>query len=123
MIIEALVALALSGPDPAAAAAPAAASPAAAPPAAASPAERAPSAVIGDEALKLARGGETVVVNNQTLSALLSGNVIGGDYTAGSVTISDQALSNFNGLGNLLINTGAQNALQAGMTLTINVNP
>jgi hypothetical protein len=118
MIIEALVALALSGANPPvdAATMPLAAG-------AEAPAEHARSGVIGDEALKLARGGETVVINDQTLSAVLSGNFIAGDYTAGSVTISDQALSNFNGLGNVLINTGAQNALQAGMSLTINVNP
>ena len=82
----------------------------------------APSSAIGDELLKQSRGGQTIIVNDQTLIGLVEGNSIG-DYTAGSVSISDQALSNFNGLGNLLINTGAQNSLQAGMSVTINVNP
>ena len=67
------------------------------------------------------RGGESVVVTNQTLVAITSGNVINGDYRAGDVSLSDFALSNFNGLGNLLINTGAQVSLQTGMNVTINV--
>lgn len=68
------------------------------------------------------RGGESVVVTNQTLTAITSGNVINGDYTAGNVSLSDSAFSNFNGLGNVLINTGAQVSLQTGMNVTINVN-
>ena len=63
-----------------------------------------------------------MVVTNQSLVAITSGNVINGDYAAGNVSISDNALSNFNGLGNLLINTGAQVSLQTGMNVTINVN-
>ena len=38
-----------------------------------------------------------------------------------SVSLSDNALSGFNGVGNVLINTGAQVSLQAGMNLTINI--
>lgn len=78
-------------------------------------------AVLSDEELKGFRGGESVVLTNQTLVAITSGNVINGDYSAGNVSLSDNALSNFNGLGNLLINTGAQVSLQTGMNVTINV--
>jgi hypothetical protein len=75
-----------------------------------------------DEAdLKELRGGETIMVANQTLTGITSGNVINGNYTAGNVSLSDHALSNFTGLGNLSINTGAMVSLQAGMNLTINV--
>lgn len=74
-----------------------------------------------DSQLADLRGGEALVVSNQTLTAITSGNVINGNYTAGNVSLSDQALSNFNGVGNLLINTGAQVSLQTGMNLTINV--
>jgi hypothetical protein len=77
---------------------------------------------LSDEALDQLRGGEAMVVTNQTLVAITSGNVINGNYAAGNVSISDYALSNFNGLGNLLINTGAQVSLQTGMNITINVN-
>ncbi|HVU29949.1 MAG TPA: hypothetical protein VHE36_06065 [Sphingomicrobium sp.] len=68
------------------------------------------------------RGGESVVVTNQTLTAMTSGNVINGNYSAGDVSLSDNAFSNFNGLGNVLINTGAQVSLQTGMNVTINVS-
>jgi len=68
------------------------------------------------------RGGEGLIVTNQTLTAITAGNVLNGDYIAGAVNISDNALSSFNGVGNLLINTGAQVSLQTGMNLTINVD-
>lgn len=68
------------------------------------------------------RGGEEIVVSDQNLNALTSGNLINGDNTAGNVSISDMAFSNFNGIGNILINTGSQNSLQTGMNLTINVD-
>jgi hypothetical protein len=71
--------------------------------------------------LGLLRGGQGIVVSNQTLVAVTSGNVINGDYTAGSVSLSDNAFSNFSGMGNVLINTGAQVSLQTGMNVTINV--
>ena len=122
MIIEALVGLAFVQANPPGAAptvAPATVATETLPPA---PARTGGRGVIGDEILAQSRGGETVIINGQTLSAVINGNVLG-DYTAGAITISDQALSNFNGFGNLLINTGAQNSLQAGMSVTINVNP
>lgn len=77
--------------------------------------------VLSDAELADQRGGEAIVVTNQTLTAITSGNVLNGDYMAGAVTLSDNALSSFNGVGNLLINTGAQVSLQTGMNLTINV--
>lgn len=76
---------------------------------------------LSDAELADQRGGEAIVVTNQTLTAITSGNVLNGDYMAGAVTLSDNALSSFNGVGNLLINTGAQVSLQTGMNLTINV--
>ena len=76
---------------------------------------------LSDDELGELRGGETLLISNQTLTAITSGNVINGNYTAGNVTLSDHALSSFNGVGNLLINTGGQVSLQSGMNLTINV--
>jgi propanediol dehydratase small subunit len=75
---------------------------------------------LSDESLGDLRGGWAVVSANQTLSAISTGSVLNGDFTAGAVSISDNALSNFNGFGNVVINTGAQNNLQAGMNITIN---
>lgn len=78
---------------------------------------------VEDTGLTDLRGGESIVVGNQTLSAISNGNSIGGSYTAGNVTLSDSALSNFAGIGNIVINTGAQANLQAGMNLIINLVP
>jgi len=76
---------------------------------------------LSDGELGELRGGEAMILTNQTLVAITSGNVINGDYVAGNISLSDFALSNFNGLGNVLINTGAQVSLQTGMNVTINV--
>jgi hypothetical protein len=78
--------------------------------------------MLTDAELDEQRGGEQLIVANQTLTAVTQGNVLNGDFLAGDVTLSDSALSSFNGVGNILINTGAQVSLQTGMNLTINVN-
>jgi hypothetical protein len=114
--------LALASPafaDPSAASRPA---PATQPDQGASPAATDGLTTLSDGDLDRLRGGQEIVLTNQTLTAITSGNVINGNFTAGNVSISDFALSNFNGIGNLLINTGAQVSLQTGMNLTINVN-
>ncbi len=80
-------------------------------------------ATLSDSDLGDLRGGDAIVVGTQTLTAINSGTVITGNYTAGNIRISDNALSNFNGLGNLVINTGAQNNLQSAMNVTINIAP
>lgn len=88
------------------------------------PAPASSSVVLSDEELSEFRGGQSIVVTNQTLVSVTAGNVLNGDYAAGAVTLTDNALQGFNGIGNLLINTGAQVSLQTGMNLTINlINP
>lgn len=77
--------------------------------------------MLNDSELETLRGGQSLVITNQSMESIVSGNVLKGDYTAGAVTLSDFALSNFNGVGNLLINTGAQVSAQSGMNLTINL--
>ena len=72
--------------------------------------------------LDAARGGATVVLGNQTLEAITSGNVIGGSVFAGAVNVSDSAFSNFTGLGNIAINTGTQVSLQSGINVIINIS-
>lgn len=76
---------------------------------------------VSDHELTDMRGGDGMIIADQTLIAITTGNVITGNYVAGNVTLSDNALSSFNGFGNLLINTGAQVSLQTGMNVTINV--
>jgi hypothetical protein len=66
------------------------------------------------------RGGDALVVGNQTLTAINNGTVFTGNYNAGGVSLTDNAFSSFNGLGNIVINTGAQNNLQSAMNVTIN---
>ena len=74
------------------------------------------------EDLNELRGGTQIAINTQTLTSTNTGNVIGGDFDAGDVSLSDNAFSNFNGLGNFVFNTGAQSSLQAGLTVTLNVS-
>ena len=88
----------------------------------ASPKAAADPATLSNADLDKLRGGEEIVLSDQNLNALTSGNLINGNNTAGNVSISDMAFSNFNGIGNILINTGSQNSLQTGMNLTINVD-
>lgn len=76
--------------------------------------------LLDEEELADTRGMATIVINQQQLDGVVSGNSLG-DYVAGSILLSDNALSNFTGVGNFLFNTGAQNNLQAGMTLTITI--
>lgn len=77
---------------------------------------------VGEDDLGELRGGQSLVLANQSLAALNAGNTIGGDNVAGAVNVADNALSNFNGLGNIMINTGSQVNLQSGMNITINVH-
>ena len=56
------------------------------------PEPSAEAAVLNDDQLGELRGGEGMVVTNQTLVAITSGNVINGDYIAGDVSMSDNAL-------------------------------
>ncbi len=85
------------------------------------PAPARSSHMLSNEELNDQRGGEQLIVANQTLTAVTQGNVLNGDFLAGDVNLSDSALSSFNGVGNILINTGAQVSLQTGMNLTINI--
>lgn len=75
---------------------------------------------LADKDLEEARGRVTLVVNQQDLDAIVSDNSIG-DYAAGNISLGDNALGGLNGVGNFVFNTGAQNNLQAGMTLTVTI--
>jgi hypothetical protein len=76
--------------------------------------------LVSDAMLNDQRGGAAITVGNQTLAAISNGNVLNGDFTAGAINLTDNSFSGFNGFGNLVINTGAQNNLQSGMNVTIN---
>src|SRR5690606_19606146 len=78
------------------------------------------------------RGGTQIAINSQTLNAENTGNTIGGDFTAGAVSLADvapvdgswqrNARSGFTGLGHFVFTPGAQAALQAGLSVTINIS-
>ena len=77
------------------------------------------------------RGGEdtptdsfntiTTINSQQDLSAENSGNTItaGGDVTSGAITIDSNAMSNLNGMTNVVINSAPQSNVQGGMTLNL----
>lgn len=93
----------------------------AAPPAAASDnpfgAEPLSEAVLDEQ-----RGKFTFVIGDQKLTAINMGNTINGDFYAGSVFIDGGAFSNFAGILNMTINTGAQANLQSGVNFVVNVD-
>lgn len=93
----------------------------AAPQAPATTAQPSASPLMSMDELDELRGGTQIAINEQTFNSDNTGNTINGDYTAGDVNLSDNSLSSFNGLGNIVINTGAQSALQAGLGVTINI--
>ncbi|WP_422345778.1 hypothetical protein [Parasphingorhabdus sp.] len=93
----------------------------AAPQAPATTAQPSESPLMSLDELNELRGGTQIAINEQTFNSDNTGNTINGDFTAGDVNLSDNSLSSFNGLGNIVINTGAQSALQAGLAVTINI--
>lgn len=93
----------------------------AAPQAPATTAQPSESPLMSLDELNALRGGMQIAINEQTFNSDNTGNTINGDFTAGDVNLSDNSLSSFNGLGNIVINTGAQSALQAGLAVTINI--
>jgi hypothetical protein len=85
------------------------------------PPQPAAGTMLDDATLSNARGGQAIVVGNQTLKSSISGSTIAGNYTAGAISLSDNAFSNFSGMGNVIINTGAQANLQSAMNVTVNL--
>lgn len=93
----------------------------AATPAPATTAQQPASPLMSMDELGELRGGTQIAITDQTFSSENTGNTINGDVTAGDINLSDNSLSSFNGLGNIVMNTGAQASLQAGMAVTINI--
>lgn len=98
-----------------------------APAAAATPLEAEPGDAQGPVALSEAelgglRGGQSLSVANQTLTAIAAGNAIGGDVTAGAVNVTDSAFSGFSGFGSIVLNTGSQVSIQSGINISIDLH-
>ncbi|HEX2561655.1 hypothetical protein [Phenylobacterium sp.] len=89
------------------------------------PAQAAPAQarrLLPEAELSAYNGGQDAGVQvqaTQTLTATANGNSIGGDLLSGDVTFSDNALDNFSGVGNVVINTGANSNLQGSILVTV----
>ncbi len=83
-------------------------------------------ALSADE-LAEASGGQGVtvdVMSRQQLTGSTSGNTVNaGTLTSGEVSFGPNALDGFNGVGNFVINTGANNTLQGAINITIVTTP
>ena len=79
-------------------------------------------AVESDEALAELVGGTNTVValTDQDLTAINTGNQITADTVgSGAINLSGSALSDFNGIGNFIMNTGHNNNLQSSVSVTV----
>src|SRR5579863_4349547 len=73
-------------------------------------------AALDDTALAGISGGQSVNTATQTLTANSTGATItAGQVTSGSVDFSDNAFQNFNGIGNVVVNTGNNNVIQGSL--------
>lgn len=64
------------------------------------------------------------VITDQTLTAVNSGNSVVGEVVgSGAVTLSENAFSGYNGIGNFVINTGHNNNLQGSISVSIATTP
>lgn len=75
-----------------------------------------------DEALGAisGRGDVIVALTDQDLTAVSTGNTITADLVnSGNISLQDNALSGFGGVGNFLMNTGHNNSLQSNVSVTI----
>lgn len=76
------------------------------------------------DALAGGTGVDIVMITDQTLTALNQGNtVIGETVGSGQVNLGSGAFSGYSGLGNFVINTGHNNNLQAGMSVSVVLAP
>jgi hypothetical protein len=79
------------------------------------------------EEMESASGGQGVsveVLTRQQLSGTTSGNTVNaGTLTSGDVSFGADALDGFSGVGNFVINTGANNTLQGAINISVVTTP
>jgi hypothetical protein len=84
-------------------------------------------APVADSLLAEARGMADVRVVEQTTTvtstSTVEGNTINGDFTTGTVSLSNGALENFNGLALFNINTGNNVAINSAMIVNVAIQP
>jgi hypothetical protein len=88
-------------------------------------AKAAPTKLDAGDLAKLSGGKEVVTsLTDQDLTAINTGNTISaGTVGSGNISLSGGALSNFNGVGNVVVNTGHNNNLQSSMSVTVIMAP
>lgn len=84
-------------------------------------------APVADHLLAEARGMADIRVVEQTTTttstSTVEGNTINGNFTTGTVNLSNGALDNFNGLALFNINTGNNVAINSSMTVNVALQP
>jgi hypothetical protein len=76
------------------------------------------------DALAGGTGVDIVMITDQTLTAINTGNtVIGETIGSGQVNLGSGAFSGYSGLGNFVINTGHNNNLQSSMSVSVVLAP
>ena len=82
--------------------------------------------VISEDELGIHRGADSNINSHNmtteamtTLTASNAGSISSPSVTTGSLSIADNALGNFSGMHNSVMNTGALNNLLAGMSVTV----
>ena len=81
-----------------------------------------PAPLSAEEMSSVHAGADTkvTVLTTQQLTGTTSGNSItAGTVTSGAIGFSPDALSGFSGVGNFVVNTGANNTLQGSINISI----
>jgi hypothetical protein len=86
----------------------------------------APKALTPAEMAAVNGGAEVSVemLNRQQLTGMTTGNTVtAGTLTSGQISFAPSALSGFNGIGNFVLNTGANNTLQGAISVSVVTTP
>ncbi len=76
------------------------------------------------DALAGGTGVDIVMITDQTLTAINTGNTVTGETVgSGQVNLGAGAFSGYSGLGNFVINTGHNNNLQSSMSVSVVLAP
>lgn len=86
-----------------------------------------PRKALSDNEMAAISGGaemDVQVLNRQTLTGATTGNTVNANsLVSGQVNFSTGALSGFSGIGNFVVNTGANNTLQGAISVTVVTTP
>ena len=78
---------------------------------------------LDDSALADVRGGQSTNVATQTVTATAANSLSAGTVESGAVDFSTNAFQNFNGIGNVVVNTGNNNIIQGTLQVYMVSSP